>query len=187
LSSVRIYAFRAGAGRRFGHNHVLSAPTFTGYFFLPAQDPDGARFALEFALDTLELDQPAHRAALGDSFATPLGPEVIASTREHMLGEFNLQAGRFPWVRIESLQIAGEAPKFQAKIRVELHGERRDLWIPLTVRGLPSSLVADGAFVLSQSDFGIRPYAVLGGLLAVQDQLMVEFKLQGAPQNGKMQ
>jgi hypothetical protein len=64
---------------------------------------------------------------------------------------------------------------------VELHGQRRELWVPLTVRGLPATLTAEGALVLSQSDFGIQPYAVLGGLLAVQDQLMVEFKLHGSP------
>jgi hypothetical protein len=180
LSSVRIYAFRAGAARRFGHNHVLCAPAFTGYFFLPSQDPDGARFDLEFALDALELDNPAQRAALGESFDTVLTPALVESTREHMLGAFNLEAERYPQVRIQSLRIGGEAPKFQALIRVELHGQRREMWVPLTVRGLPTSLTVEGAMVLSQSDFGIKPYTVLGGLLAVQDQLMVEFRLFGS-------
>src|SRR5689334_11590672 len=38
-SVVRIYAFRAGRAARLGHNHVLSAPQFTGFFYLP---PSGA-------------------------------------------------------------------------------------------------------------------------------------------------
>jgi hypothetical protein len=84
-------------------------------------------------------------------------------------------------VHIQSLRIVGEAPKFQALIRVELHGQRRDLWVPLTAHGLPDTFTVEGALVLSQSDFGIQPYAVLGGLLAVQDQLMVEFKLRASP------
>ena len=34
LSEVRIYAFRAGKAAKFGHNHVLSAPAFEGFFHL---------------------------------------------------------------------------------------------------------------------------------------------------------
>ena len=74
-STVRMYAFRAGKAARFGHNHVLSAPQFKGYFYL---SPEGAsvgvgasRFALEFRLDQLELDNPEHRAAVGDTLPTP--------------------------------------------------------------------------------------------------------------------
>jgi hypothetical protein len=181
FSSVRIYAFRGGEARRFGHNHVLAAPTFTGYFSLPSLDLAGARFDLEFALDALELDNPAHRSALGESFATAISPALVESTRENMLGAFNLQADRFGLVRIGSIEIAGEAPKFASRIAVELHGQRRELWVPMTVRGLPASLTVEGALVLSQADFGIKPYAVLGGLLAVQDPLVLEFTLRGSP------
>src|SRR5689334_20204707 len=34
-SAVKIYAFRSGSLSRLGHNHVLSAPQFTGFFYLP--------------------------------------------------------------------------------------------------------------------------------------------------------
>ena len=50
----------------------------------------------------------------------------------------------------------------------------------LDVQGLPDRLVVAGAFVLRQSDFGIKPFSVLGGLLAVEDELVVEFRLIGA-------
>ena len=33
--------------------------------------------------------------------------------------------------------------------------------------------------VLLQSDFGVKPLSVLGGLLSVQDAVIVEFKLSG--------
>lgn len=49
----------------------------------------------------------------------------------------------------------------------------------LTVKGLPDHLTVDGALVLRQSDFGVKPLSVLGGLLAVQDEVIVEFKLSG--------
>jgi hypothetical protein len=40
-------------------------------------------------------------------------------------------------------------------------------------------LVVEGALVLQQSDFGVKPLSVLGGLLSVQDAVIVEFKLSG--------
>ncbi len=177
-SSVRIYVFRSGQAARLGHNHVLSAPRFSGFAYLPDGRASEARFDLEFRLDQLAVEQSA--AGLGDAFASSLSPEAIAGLREHMLGDDNLQADRFPFVRVHSLRIAGEAPKLAAQVQIEMHGQKRELWIPLDVRGLPDHLVVAGSFVLRQTDFGARPYAALGGLLAVQDEVVIEFRLRGA-------
>ncbi len=180
VSSVRMHVFRAGQAAKLGHNHVLTAADFKGYFFLPPAGTGAASFELEFRLDQLEVDKPSVRSTLGKAYASQLSPEAIASTREHMLGEDNLQALRFPFVRIRSLQIVGEEPIFAVKMAVELHGQSRDLWLPLRVSGLPGSLSVQGSLVLRQSDFGIQPYSVLGGLLAVQDELVVDFTLAGS-------
>ena len=53
------------------------------------------------------------------------------------------------------------------------------MWTPLTVTGLPERLSVQGALVLKQSDFGIKPFSVFGGILAVQDEIVVEFTLAG--------
>jgi hypothetical protein len=34
-----------------------------------------------------------------------------------------------------------------------------------------------GSLVIKQTDFGIRPYTALGGLLGVQDTLVLDFRL----------
>jgi hypothetical protein len=180
-SSVRIYAFRGGKAAQYGHNHVLSAPAFDGFFYLAPAGALESRFDLAFRLDQLLVDQSEHRAATGGSFASAVSASATESTRDNMLGEFGLQATQYPWVRISSLQIAGEDPKFAARIQVELHGQTRTLWVPLQVSGLPERLLVQGAAVLLQTDFGLKPFSVLGGLLSVQDPLVVEFSLQGAP------
>jgi hypothetical protein len=178
-SSVRIYVFRDGRAARLGHNHVLSAPHFTGFFLLPTTGTADARFDLEFRLDELEIDNPDHRAGLGTAFASVLTSDAIAGTREHMLGDSNMQADRFPRVRIHCLRITGESPRYAAQVAVEMHGVTRDQWIPLTVTGLPERLTVSGAFVLRQTDFGIHPYSVVGGLLAVKDEVVIDFALTG--------
>jgi hypothetical protein len=178
-SSIRVFAFRAGRAARFGHNHVLSAPEFDGYFYMAPEGAAASRFDLVFRLDQLVFDLPEHRAALGPAFASTISPEDTASTRNNMLGDNNFQAARFPWLRIQSLQIVGEAPKFAVKVAVALHGQTREVWTPLTVTGLPDQLTAQGALVLRQSDFGIKPFSVFGGMLAVHDEVVVEFSFAG--------
>jgi len=178
-SVIRIYVFRGGRAPWFGHNHVLSAPRFTGYVYLPRAGSTDARFDLEFRLDELELDRPEVRLPMGEAFATELTSSDIERTRAHMLGDENLQAQRYPFVRVHSLQIVGEAPKFATRVRFELHGQQREMWLPLHVEGMPKQLLVSGSLVLRQTDFGIQPYSALGGSLAVQDEVLVEFRLSG--------
>ncbi|OIQ66402.1 YceI-like domain protein [mine drainage metagenome] len=180
-SVIRIYVFRGGRAARLGHNHVLSAPRFAGFLYLPAAGTANARFDLEFRLDQLEIDNPAYRSVLGNAFASALTAEDIDGVRKHMLGNDNLQADRFPFVRIHSMQIVGESPKFAVKVQIEMHGQKREMWIPLSVEGLPDSVAVTGALVLRQTDFGVQPYSALGGFLAVQDEVVIEFKLLGVP------
>lgn len=178
-SSIRILVFRGGRAPGLGHNHVLTAPEFTGYFFLPSGGTSGAQFDLEFPLDRLALDDPQMRARLGAPFAAELTPGDIANTRAHMLGPDNLQADLYPFIRLHSVGVAGEGEHFSASVEIELHGQRRLMTLPLTVDGLPGQIRAVGAFVLRQSEFGVRPYSALGGLIAVQDDVVIEFSLVG--------
>ncbi len=181
VSMVRVYAFRGGRAAKMGHNHVLSAPQFTGFVHLPPEGTGSARFDLEFRLDQLEIDNPGYRSALGRAFSSQVSREDIKATRDHMLGRDNMQADQFPLVRIHSLAIAGEPPQFAAKVLIGMHGMEREMWIPLSVEGLPDRISVTGSFVLRQTDFGVRPYSVLGGMLAIQDEVVVEFKLLGNP------
>src|SRR5450759_1471667 len=130
-SAVRIYAFRAGRAAKLGHNHVLSAPQFIGFFHLPSSGASSARFDLEFRLDQLEIDNPAYRSTLGSAFASVLSPGDVEGSRKHMLGAENLQADKFPFVRIHSLEISGDGTKFAVKVQIEMHGQKREMWVPL--------------------------------------------------------
>jgi polyisoprenoid-binding protein YceI len=179
-SAIRIYAFRGGRAARLAHNHVLTAPKFTGFVHLPPGGTSDARFDLEFRLDQLEIDDPVLRSTLGSAFASKLSAADTEGSRKHMLGQENLQADRFPFVRIHSLEISGDGSKFASKVQIEMHGKKREMWIPLSVEGLPERISVTGSFVLRQTDFGAQPYTVLNGLIAVRDEVVIEFKLVGA-------
>lgn len=183
-SDIRIFVFRGGPAARFGHNHILSAPSFAGRVFIPKAGVEQARFDLVFRLDQLDIDPPVLVRQVGGGFTTALSADDLAGVRAHMLGERNMQADRYPSVHIRSLRIVGEAPAIAAQVEVDMHGRQRDMWLPLQVAVSPGGITANGALVLRQSDFGITPYSVLGGLLAVQDQVVIEFKLAGRAVSG---
>ena len=114
----------------------------------------------------------------------PLSPQKIKLFNYHKwmgVTVFLLAALRAAWRfthRPPALPAAMRAwERFAARIEVELHGQKREMWVPLTVTGLPDSLQVTGGFVLRQTDFGAKPYYVLGGLIAVRDEVVIEFKL----------
>ncbi|MBL6749043.1 MAG: YceI family protein [Nevskia sp.] len=178
-SRVRIFVYRGGAAARAGHNHVLSAPDFTGYAYVPEGDLKDARFDLDFALERLAVDPPAIRAGAGPAFASVLDDAARSGTRAHMLGPKNLDAARFPEVLIHGQAIAGEWPHLVASLSMTLHGVSRPLLVPLEAQLHGRALAVSGRFAIRQSDFGASPYTALGGLIAVRDEVYVEFELLG--------
>ena len=181
-SRLQILALRGGTAAALGHNHVLTAPRLQGWLWTPEAGLDGARFALSLRLDELELDAPELRATLGPDFASRLDAEALAGTRAHMLGPENLEADRYPLLRVRSVSISGALPQLQAEVEIELHGQRRRQMLALEAWQEEGSWRTRGAFTVRQSEFGVRPYSVLGGLLAVQDELKISFELNSVPQ-----
>jgi len=53
--------------------------------------------------------------------------------------------------------------------------------LPVHVESAPGRVLVSGDFRLRQSDFGITPYSVMRGALAVQDELTVRYRLVAEP------
>lgn len=176
-SKVMIYVFRGGAAAARGHNHVLNAPKFDGRVLVPDEDPAKTQFSLRFRFDQLQIDWDALRVAVGGNFAGPRSEEDIAGTRRNMLK--SLEAERYPELVVNSVKVAGDWPVLVADVDVSLHGVSRRQTLMLKVQRSDDEVVAQGSFVLRQSDFGITPLSALGGLLTVQDAVAVEFELVG--------
>lgn len=162
---LRIYVFRGGRAGTLGHNHVLLAPS------LKVDWPDAGP-VLYFRLDDLVLDPAALRESLGPAFASRLDEAAVAATRANMLKSLEAQA--YPDVTVTTLKQVGEGPRRAVEVEIALHGQRRRQWLAVEVQGRR----AHGRVVVRQSDFGIQPFSVLGGLLAVQDELVVDFSIE---------
>lgn len=165
---VRVLVYRGGSAARLGHNHVMRAGDLRVDW--PAAGP-----VLRFRLDALQVDPPALRAGLGPAFASDVDDAARAGTRANLLKA--LEADVYPEVTVRTLQQQGEGPRRAVEVEIQLHGVVRRQWLVARIDGLR----AQGEVVLRQSDFGIQPFTVLGGLLAVQDALVVQFDLLSPP------
>jgi polyisoprenoid-binding protein YceI len=176
-SAIRIYVYRAGAAAQLGHNHVLSAPKFEGYVSLSSDKAINAQFEIRLALNDLVVDDPEIRAETGGNFSSTRTPSDIEGTRSNMLGKNGFDAVQFPIVRLRSVSVEGDWPMLVAEVEITLHGVKRVQSVSLHVDHDEKQLAASGSFVLRQSDFNMTPFSALGGLMAVQDAVVISYKL----------
>jgi len=166
LVAVRVY--RGGRLAKLGHDHVVSSREPRGFI-----DADRGRADLYVAVESLAVDDPAQRAAAG--FESHPSESDIAGTRSNML-EKVLQAERFPFVVLRVRAV--EQGALQAEL--SLHGVTRPLRIPAKIDPGAERIDVGGSFAINQSDFGIEPFSVLGGALAVQDRINLSFAIRAA-------
>jgi YceI-like domain len=164
-SLIAITVRRGGPLARLGHDHVVAARTLAGEV-----DAAGNRATLRFRVDALTVDEPGLRRIAG--LDTQPSAEAIEGTRRNMLTRV-LDAERYPWVEV-TIERHGTGAVAAA---ITLHGVTRRYDVPATIAARDDSLRATGTLTLRQTDFGIVPFSVLGGAMAVQDALELRFDI----------
>jgi hypothetical protein len=164
-SLVAVTVRRGGLMARLGHDHVVASHTLTGY-----AAPGMGRADVSFRLDRLTVDEPQLLRDAG--IGTSPSPEAVEGTRKNMLGPV-LDAERYPVVTLHA-ELPADG---RLRVDVTLHGTTRRLELPAAVQVDAAQVTASGAARLKQTDFGITPFAVGAGLLAVQDELAVSFNI----------
>ncbi len=167
-SLLTITVRRGGALARLGHDHVIASRTLQGVVA-----PALGRAQFQFRLDEMSVDEESLRQAAG--LTTTPSADAIAGTRHNMLVRV-LDAGRYPWVSIVARR-TGNNEVLDAEIT--LHGVTRTVQLPVRIEQAADGrgLQASGSLLLKQSDFGIVPFAILGGAMAVQDQMELAFRI----------
>ncbi|HEY0972994.1 MAG TPA: YceI family protein [Solimonas sp.] len=177
-SDARLYVFRGGRAARAGHNHVIAVTEVDGEVLLPSDAAADAVFLLRVPLALLAVDLPALREQTGGAFAGERSATDIEGTRRNLLGPRGLDADTHPLVVLRSVRIEGDWPMLVARTAITLRGVTREQDLLLQVDRDADGLRVRGEFVVRHRDFGLEPYSVLGGLLAVQDPVAVRFDLR---------
>lgn len=176
LSDVRFLVYRAGPLAGFGHNHVILARHIQGDIYL-GPDLQHSAFLLTLPVKSFQVDNPAARAVAGPDFASSPSAQAIQGTDINMLSAGELDAAEHPDIRIRSVRFVGPEWRPDATVRIEVRGVARDITAPIALQHCGEQLIATGAFQIKQSDFGIRPFSILGGGLQVADTVKVRFHL----------
>lgn len=169
-SLIVVEVRRGGALGHLGHDHVVSSHDLHGYVL-----PAAGRADLHFRLERLVVDAPALRAEAG--IEGQPSAAAVAGTRANMLGK-TLDPGRHPHVLIRAQQAPAGGDGPQLALALTLNGVTRSLSVPVQLDLGPDGLEVAGRTVLRQTDFGLEPFAVLGGALRVEDALAIRFRVR---------
>lgn len=164
-SLLTVTVRRAGLMARLGHDHVVASRSLAGYVAPGAGSAD-----ISFRVDQMTVDEPQLLRDAG--IAKQPSSQAVEGTRANMLGPV-LEAQRFPSVTLHAERQADG----RLRVAVTLHGATRWLVLPATVRIDAAQVIASGTARLKQTDFGITPFSVGGGLLSVQDELEVRYHI----------
>jgi len=169
-SLVIVEVRRAGSLAHLGHDHVVASHDVAGYVA-----PDTGRADFLVPLEALVVDEPALRSEVG--FDTQPSAADIAGTRRNML-ERVLETDRYPAALIAVRGgLADHGPQ-PFRIAITLHGTTATVDALARVDRSPDEVTVTGTAALDQSLFGITPFSVLGGALAVQDRVDVRFRIR---------
>jgi len=173
LVKSRVYVFVGKTG--LGHNHAVSGLLEAGRVMLGAADQAGM---LVFDMRSFRADTIEARKALG------LSGETDASTQQqvqaNMIGPDVLDVARHPTATFQirsalsaKQQVSGRPPIYELLGTFTLHGVAREVMIPVEVEQPGEWLRLRGMFVIKQTDFGMKPYKKLGGVVGVADELRI--------------
>jgi len=127
--------------------------------------------------DGFVVDDPQERAAAGGEFAEPLDEGARAGTREHMLGERQLDAQHYPVVLLHCRQVSVTGDSATVALAVTLRGKESLLQVPMKWRRNGKVLQAEGELTFRQTDIGLQPYSLMLGALRVADDIHARFTL----------
>ena len=169
-SLVVIEVRRGGSLAQFGHDHVIASHDVAGYIA-----PDEGRADLYVPLDALVVDEPALRAEAG--FDTQPSTTDIAGTRGNMM-EKVLMTSRYPYALISVTARPASGTAREPRVALTLHGVTRSVDATPQLERAGDEMLASGTLSLEQSHFGIVPFSILGGAIAVRDRVNISYRIR---------
>ena len=160
-SKITVHVGKAGLFSAAAHNHIINAPITSGTMSESA--PAHIEFTVETAKMTVEPD-----------------PKIDAKTQATIqkdMADMTLETGKFPEIVFRSSRI-DKLPAGDWKVDgdLTLHGVTKP--VSLTVRQTGDSYTTHT--VLKQTDFGIKPISVGGGMIKVKNEIEIDFQIFAA-------
>jgi polyisoprenoid-binding protein YceI len=175
-SEIWLYLHADGPMSKIGHSHVITTHGLQGSIWLhPQTEHSGCEFELPVA--AFVVDDPQERVAAGGEFAEPLDEGARAGTREHMLGNAQLDAALYPKVSMRCERVTASPDRITVELSITLRDHTLHLSVPAQWQRTGNMLQANGEFTFTQTSVGLEPYSLLFGALRVSDEIRARFRL----------
>jgi len=161
-STIAIHVGKSGLLSAAAHDHTIDAPIASGTM---RESPEPK---IEFRIETARMTVKAD-------------PKVDAKTQATIqkdMEDMTLETAKFPEIAFRSSRIeklAGGQWKVDGDL--SLHGVTKP--VSLTVKQTGDAYTT--RTVLRQTDFGIKPISIGGGMIKVKNEVEIEFQIYAGP------
>jgi len=160
-STIRIHVGKSGLFSAAGHEHWVLAPIAEGTL------EEGTASSFSFRVDSRQMKVEEDKSLSADERAQ------VERTMQTQV----LESEKYPDIRFRSTAIEPASQNtWVVHGELSLHGQTRT--ISATVRREENAYV--GRCQIKQSDFGIEPVRVAGGMIRVKDELDIQFSVMPA-------
>ncbi len=175
-SEIWLFLHADGPLAKVGHTHVITNHDLRGTVWLhPQAEQSGCE--VQIPVNSFVVDDPKERASAGAEYAEPLDEAARSGTRDHMLGDKQLNAAQFPSVTLQCRHLTIGAQGTTVQLSVMLRDHASQLSVPVKWHQQGNTLQAEGELSFTQTSVGLEPYSLLLGALRVSDQIKVHFRL----------
>lgn len=166
---LRIRTGVAGRAAKMGHRLTIGMQSWQATVTWSGGQPVGV---------TLTVDVDSLEVLSGEGGLTPLGGPEKGIARSNALK--SLDAKKFPTIRFTADDVAKTADGYRLTGTVEIHGTTRPQTVDVTVEDSGDALTLSAQALLTQSDFGVKPYSLMLGALKVADEVTLDFSAKHA-------
>jgi len=156
-SRLNVHVYKAGLFSKLGHDHEIAAPIARG-----TVDTTGRRVELELKVAAMRVLDPG------------ISAQERAQIQSTMLGSAVLNSSKYPEITFRSTQVQATDPDTWSVLgELTMHGETHI--VPVQVREMGGHYVGSSRF--KQTEFGIQPVKVAGGMVRVKDEVRIDFDI----------
>lgn len=154
-----------GRAARMGHRLTIGMRTWSAQAVFDGDQPVAA---------LLRVDLAGLEVLGGEGGVKPLsGPEKSVARRNALSC---LDAERYPSIEFECRDVRDRPGGYDLVGRLRIHGQERPTRVAVSVTGSGDDRRVAVTARIRQTDFGIRPYALMMGSLRVADEVEVRFE-----------
>lgn len=170
--------FKAGAGSRFAHDHVVQARAVSGQVRVDPLKPGRSSIQVRVKTASLQADDPALRRKYGLKGA--LSPADRRKVEANMRSADQLNTARHRWITFTSSRVVPRGPgRFQVTGKLTIRGVGRVVTLDVRAAVSGQTFRGTGKLLIRQSAFGYKPYSAMLGLVKVRDVVTLRIQLHG--------